>query len=86
MGLEPTGENGTYFQSVPLRSLRPDEKQTTPTIELGGKPEAFLFCQDFISGGDAGRAETSVEAPVGASIRRAATVRGHPEGALHRAP
>jgi hypothetical protein len=64
MGLEPAGENGTYFQSVPLRSIRPDEKQTTMTIELGGKSEALVFREDFISGGDAGRAETSVAAPV----------------------
>jgi hypothetical protein len=64
MGLEPMGENGTYFQSVPLRSIRPDENQTTLTIELGGKTEVFVFRQDFIAGGDAGRTETSVEAPV----------------------
>src|ERR1700726_4466881 len=25
MGLDPAGDNGTYFQSVPFRSGRPDE-------------------------------------------------------------
>src|SRR5580693_6262667 len=49
MGLEPAGENGTYFQSVPLRSIRPDEKQTTLTIQQGGKSEALVFREDFIS-------------------------------------
>ncbi len=64
MGLEPAGENGTYFQSVSLRSIRPDEKQTTLTVTLGSKAESFVFRQDFINSGDAGRTETSVEAPI----------------------
>jgi hypothetical protein len=64
MGLEPAGDNGTYFQSVPLRSIRPDENRTTLTTELGGKFESFIFRQDFISSGDAGRTEISVEEPV----------------------
>jgi hypothetical protein len=64
MGLEPAGENGTYFQSVPLRSTRPDEDHTTLSIVRGGKEETLIFRQDFISGGDPGRKDTSVEAPV----------------------
>src|SRR5229473_3358153 len=55
MGLEPAGENGTYFQSVSLRSIRPDEKQTTLTVTLGSKAESFVFRQDFINSGDEGR-------------------------------
>jgi hypothetical protein len=39
MGLEPAGENGTYFQNVPLRSTRPDEEHTTLSIVQGGKNE-----------------------------------------------
>jgi len=64
MGLEPAGENGTYFQSVPLRSIRPDEPQTTLSIARGGKEQALTFRQDFIAAGDPGRTNTSVEAPV----------------------
>src|SRR5689334_4097777 len=41
MGLEPAGENGTYFQRVPLRSIRADEKQTTLTVAFGEKTEVF---------------------------------------------
>src|SRR5882672_3693724 len=32
MGLEGAGENGTYFQSVPLRSARANEAKTTVTL------------------------------------------------------
>jgi hypothetical protein len=64
MGLEPAGEDGTYFQSVPLRSARPDEEHTTLTLVRGRKEQALIFRQDFLTLGDPGRADTSVEAPV----------------------
>src|SRR5215467_9168813 len=55
MGLEPAGENGTYFQSMPLRSIRPDEAHTTLSIVQGGKEQALIFRQDFIAEADPGR-------------------------------
>lgn len=64
MGLEPAGENGTYFQSVPLRSIRQDAGRTTMSIVREGKQQELLFGQDFLTAGDPGRTETSVEAPV----------------------
>lgn len=64
MGLEPAGDNETYFQSVPLRSIRPDAEHTTLSIVRGGKEQALMFSRDFVTGGDPGRTETSVEAPV----------------------
>lgn len=64
MGLEPAGESGTYFQSVPLRSIRPDQEHTTLSIVGAGKEQALIFAQDFVSAGDPGRTETAVEAPV----------------------
>jgi len=64
IGLEPAGENGTYFQSVPLRSIRPDEQRTALAFVLGGKEKALVFRRDFVSYGDPGRISTSVEAPV----------------------
>jgi len=64
MGLEPAGENGTYFQNVPLRSMRLEEEHTTLSIVQGGKEHALIFRRDFIAEADAGRADTSVEAPV----------------------
>jgi Zn-dependent M28 family amino/carboxypeptidase len=65
LGLQPAGDHGTYFQAVPLRSSRPDETKTQLTLTHAGKsPETLIFRQDYISGGDPVRADTSVEAPV----------------------
>lgn len=64
LGLEPAGENRTYFQSVPLRSARVDEARTTLTLVRGGKEETLVFRKDYITSGDPGRVESSVEAPV----------------------
>ena len=64
MGLEPASDNGTYFQSVPFRSGRPDEAKSTMTLVRGGKQQTLVYRRDFITPADPGRAETSVEAPV----------------------
>ncbi|HKV04697.1 MAG TPA: M28 family peptidase [Candidatus Acidoferrales bacterium] len=64
MALEPAGEKGTYFQSVPLRSVRPDEDRTTLSIVRGGQEQTFTFRQDFISEGNPGEKDSSVEASV----------------------
>jgi hypothetical protein len=64
MGLQGAGENGTYFQGVPLRSARVDETKSTLTLVRGGKEESLVHRKDFISRTDPGREDTSVEAPV----------------------
>ena len=64
LGLQPAGDGATYFQSVPLRSLRADESQAALTWTRGGKEEALAFRADYILHGDPGRAESSLEAPV----------------------
>jgi hypothetical protein len=64
MGLEPAGQDGTYFQNVRLRSMRPGEAYSTLSMVRGGKEQTLTFRQDFIAEADAGRTETSVEAPV----------------------
>lgn len=64
IGLEPAGDNGTYFQSVPFRSGRPDEAKTTLTLMRGGKEQKLVYRRDFITNVDPGRADSSVEAPL----------------------
>ncbi|HXC47535.1 MAG TPA: M28 family metallopeptidase [Candidatus Sulfotelmatobacter sp.] len=64
MGLTPAGDAGTYLQNVPLRSVRPDEPNTTLSLIRNGKPETLIFRKDFLVQGDPARKETSVEAPV----------------------
>jgi hypothetical protein len=64
MGLEPAGDNDSYFQSVPLRAIQPDQERTTMSLWRGEKEQVLIFGQDFISLVEPGRAEVSVEAPV----------------------
>jgi Peptidase family M28/PA domain len=64
MGLEPAGDNGSYFQSVPLRAIEPDQEQTTLSLRRGGKEQVLIFGRDFISLVDPSRTDVSVEAPV----------------------
>jgi hypothetical protein len=61
-GLEPAGDAGTYLQYVPLRSFRPDQRQTTLVLTHAGKQAHLAFGEDFLTHGDAARKETSVEA------------------------
>ncbi len=64
MGLAPAGDNGTYFQSIPFCSGRPDEAASSLTLMRGGKTEKLVYRKDFITSADAIRPESSVEAPV----------------------
>ncbi|HET7107528.1 MAG TPA: M28 family metallopeptidase [Candidatus Acidoferrum sp.] len=64
MGLSPAGDAGTYLQNVPLRSIRPDEANTTVSVIRKGKTETLVFRKDFLAPGDPARKESSVEAPV----------------------
>jgi hypothetical protein len=64
MGLEPAGDNGTYFQNVPLRSIQINREQTTFSISRAGKEQDLVSGQDFVALGDPGRTETRVEAPL----------------------
>jgi Peptidase family M28/PA domain len=64
LGLQPAGDNGSYFQSVPLRSAKPDEVKATLVLTRSGKDETLTFRKDYISRGDFVRPDSSVEAPV----------------------
>ncbi len=64
MGLEPAGDNGSYFQSVPLRAIEPNQGRSTLSLWRGGKEQVLAFGRDFISVGDPARTEVSVEASV----------------------
>lgn len=64
LGLKPAGDNGTYFQSVPLRSMKTNENSSSIIVSRAGKEETLTFRVDYILSSDPGRAESSVEAPV----------------------
>ena len=64
MGLSPAGDNSTYIQNVPLRSVRMDEANSTLTLIRDGKSEALVIRKDFLPFPDPERKVASVEAPV----------------------
>jgi hypothetical protein len=64
LGLQPAGDNGSYFQSVPLRLAKPDQTKTTLVLSRSGKGETLTFRKDYISRGNPVLPETSVEAPI----------------------
>jgi hypothetical protein len=64
MGLLPAGDNSTYIQNVPLRSVRMDEAKSTFMLIRDGKPEALVIRKDFLPFPDPVRKVASVEAPV----------------------
>lgn len=64
LGLQPAGDNGSYWQNVPLRRMKVDETKTTMVLVRNGQEETLKFRQDFLTRSDPGRAVSSVEAPV----------------------
>jgi Peptidase family M28 len=64
LGLQPAGDNRSYFQNVPLRLAKPDEAKTSLVLSRSGKDETLTFRKDYISRGDPVLPESSVEAPV----------------------
>jgi hypothetical protein len=64
LGLEPAGDQGTYFQNVPLRASHADPGKSTMSWTVGGKQASLAFGKDFIAAADPSRPETAVDAPV----------------------
>jgi Peptidase family M28/PA domain len=64
LGLVPAGEGGSYFQTVPLRSLRVDQSNSSFSLVQGGKERSLQLRQDALLGGNPGVADSVVEAPV----------------------
>ena len=63
-GLKPGGENGSFLQTIPFRSMRADASRSTVTLVRNGKEEKLVFAQDFLVHADPGRGSVTVEAPV----------------------
>src|ERR1700676_1684470 len=64
LGLRPAGDKASYFQRLPLRSMKPNDTKTTFVLTRSGKDETLTFRKDYISHGDPVLLETTVEAPV----------------------
>jgi Peptidase family M28/PA domain len=64
LGLAPAGEGGSYFQPVPLRSLRVDQSNSSFSLVQGGRERSLQLRQDVLLAGNPAIADSVVEAPV----------------------
>src|SRR4051812_7794802 len=64
MGLQAAGENGTFFQRVPLREIAVDSSNCSATLLGQGIAQSLKWGEDFIMSGSPWNENASVEAPV----------------------
>jgi hypothetical protein len=64
IGLKPAGDDGSYFQEVPIRSLTVDEALSSARLSYKGSTVTLNAREDYLLVGDPGRRQVDVEAPV----------------------
>jgi hypothetical protein len=64
MGLRPAGNDGTYYQRVPLRQITVEPDKCAMTITENGSASQLKWGEGFITRGSELNPDASVEAPV----------------------
>lgn len=64
LGLEPAGDNGTFFQRVPLRSSRLVPNSARMVLHTAEGDQELAYPKAFFSGADPVATESSVTAPL----------------------
>lgn len=64
LGLEPGGEDGSWYQQVPLISYRINNETTTVVTHRDGVDSTLVYREDYGMGGDKVREENSIRAEV----------------------
>jgi len=65
LGVEPTGENGTYFQKVPLYAVHTVEDKTKfAFVPANGQPVDLTYGTDVVTKDQTGQAAAEVDAPI----------------------
>ncbi|MEE2002264.1 M28 family metallopeptidase [Alkalimonas sp. MEB108] len=64
LGLQPAGDNGTFFQRVPLRSSRLVPNSARMVLHTADGDQALPYPKAFFSGADPVATESSVSAPL----------------------
>jgi len=62
--LQPAGEQGTYFQKVPIRKAINDGSKSSLVLVSQGKQLWLKNAEDYVLVGDLAHTESSVEAPI----------------------
>jgi Zn-dependent M28 family amino/carboxypeptidase len=64
MGLQPAGDNGTYFQNIRFRKVELDWDKSSLTTKVNGQSQSLRFWEDFVAYGNELDPDASVEAPL----------------------
>lgn len=64
LGLSPAGDNGSYFQRVPMRKARLVQDSATFTLHVDGKNTDFSYPKAFFTGPSMQYMQTDVTAPL----------------------
>ena len=64
-GLKPAGDNGTYFQNVPLYGVHTDEAQTSFRLTPNsGEPIQLTYGSDYVTKDERGEPSAEIDAPI----------------------
>jgi len=63
-GLKPAGENGTYFQSVPLVGVKTLPETTFALVPASGEPLALRNLDDYVTSNESQTEIADIDAPI----------------------
>ena len=64
-GLKPAGDNGTYFQSVPLFAVHTDEEKTKfAFVPASGQPVDLAYGSEIVAKDETGQPSADIDAPI----------------------
>jgi Zn-dependent M28 family amino/carboxypeptidase len=64
-GAKPAGENGTYFQAVPLMAVHTDVEKTSFTfVPASGAPIRLTYGEDYVTKDQTGAPSVDLDAPI----------------------
>lgn len=64
-GLKPAGDNGTYFQQVPLIAVHTDEEKTRLAfVPAQGAPVDLAYGSEIVAKDETGQTEAAIDAPI----------------------
>ncbi len=64
-GLKPGGDNGSFYQNVPLYAVHTDEVRTNASfVPRSGEPVKLTYGSDFVTKDERGQASAEIDAPI----------------------
>jgi Zn-dependent M28 family amino/carboxypeptidase len=63
-GLKPAGENGTYFQDVPMVGIKTQPETTFSLVPASGKSLSLKMADDFVTANETQTPSVDIDAPI----------------------